>query len=95
MRERREAQAKHEQALKDSALFPAKGKAEAEFTTVAGHTHRTILSPVTLASAMAQQPTTLLEIPVVDKRGRVSAAWFRAGALLSCVDLTGMSRFPR
>lgn len=95
MRERRKQLEQREKVREDSAIIPEKGKAESEFTTLDGTTYRSILSPLTLATAMAQNPQTLLELPIVDKRGRVSAAWFRAGSILNVVDLTGLRRFPR
>jgi hypothetical protein len=99
----RDSQVRHMKAgaieRRDTALelakLPEKEKAQSEFTTVTGQTFRTYLSPITVATAMSQQPHNLLEIPLVDKRGKVSAAWFRAGALLHVTDLTGMRSFPR
>lgn len=81
--------------LEASAEIPEKGTAAAEFSTITGQNHRTTIGPRTLAVAMAQRPETLLELPVVDKKGKVSAAWFRAGAIIAVVDLTGMRSFPR
>lgn len=94
-RELRDKARERQDALLESAKLPDKDTPRCAFTTLTGATYQTSLSAITVATAMAQSPQTVLEIPLVNKRGKVSAGWFRAGSLLSVEDLTGMRAFPR
>ena len=92
----RQRQDLQKQARRVGAVLPEKAKAQAEILIIGtGERILTSASAISLATALAPRPDRVLEVPVVDKRGKVKAAWLRAGAVGGVVDLTGLREFPR
>lgn len=76
--------------------LPEKGtKAQSELILLNGDRLRSALAPTTLAVALANNPNTLLEVPVVGRNGKITATWMRAGLIGAVIDLTGLKAWPR